>query len=375
MHVTESSLAPQSDPTDEARRVMEICNACRYCEGYCAVFPAMELRREFTDADLNYLANLCHNCGSCYYACQYAPPHEFGINLPKVFAELRVESYKDYAWPHALAQLFHRNGTILSLAVAAGIAIVMGLAVLLVPPAALYGRHTEPGAFYAVIPWGVMVSVASLTFLFSLVALAFGALRFWRDTGGGSPLHPAAPAAPVALGRALGDILTLRNLGGDGGCDEKDESQPTARRWFHHAMFYGFLLCFAATSVATIYHHAFGWQAPYAIFSLPVQLGIFGGVGLMVGTSGLAWLKLTGEPGPMAPKVRGADFAMLMILWLSAATGLILLALRETPAMGMLLALHLGVILTLFLFLPYSKFVHGIYRSAALLRYALERGK
>ena len=28
-------------------RQMSICNACRYCEGYCAVFPAMELRRTF----------------------------------------------------------------------------------------------------------------------------------------------------------------------------------------------------------------------------------------------------------------------------------------------------------------------------------------
>ena len=41
---------------------------------------------------------------------------------------------------------------------------------------------------------------------------------------------------------------------------------------------------------------------------------------------------------------------------------------------GMLLAAHLGVILALFLVLPYSKFVHGIYRSAALLRNAAERG-
>ena len=37
----------------EADRVMTICNACRYCEGFCAVFPAMELRRTFTGADLN----------------------------------------------------------------------------------------------------------------------------------------------------------------------------------------------------------------------------------------------------------------------------------------------------------------------------------
>ncbi|MEA3115709.1 MAG: citrate/tricarballylate utilization protein, partial [Caballeronia sp.] len=25
----------------ELSRIMQICNACRYCEGFCAVFPAM----------------------------------------------------------------------------------------------------------------------------------------------------------------------------------------------------------------------------------------------------------------------------------------------------------------------------------------------
>jgi citrate/tricarballylate utilization protein len=38
-----------------------------------------------------------------------------------------------------------------------------------------------------------------------------------------------------------------------------------------------------------------------------------------------------------------------------------------------LLAIHLGFVLALFLALPYSKFVHGVYRFGALLRYALER--
>ena len=80
-----------SEVMQDARRDMEICNACRYCEGFCAVFPAMELRREFSNGDLSYLANLCHNCRACYYACQYAPPHPFGVNVPKSFAELRTE--------------------------------------------------------------------------------------------------------------------------------------------------------------------------------------------------------------------------------------------------------------------------------------------
>ena len=97
---------------ETARRQMEICNACRYCEGYCAVFPAMMRKREFTDGDLTYFANLCHNCKGCFYACQYAPPHPFGVNVPQTLAELRAESYAQYAWPRPLAALYRRNGAV-----------------------------------------------------------------------------------------------------------------------------------------------------------------------------------------------------------------------------------------------------------------------
>jgi len=34
---------------------------------------ALEQRLSFSDRDLSYLANLCHDCGECYYSCQYAP--------------------------------------------------------------------------------------------------------------------------------------------------------------------------------------------------------------------------------------------------------------------------------------------------------------
>src|SRR6516164_8987695 len=90
---------PHADPPAEGRRILTICNACRYCEGYCAVFPALEHCQDFGAEDLHYLANLCHNCAECYYACQYAPPHEFAVNVPKVLAEIRAQSYRKYAWP------------------------------------------------------------------------------------------------------------------------------------------------------------------------------------------------------------------------------------------------------------------------------------
>jgi citrate/tricarballylate utilization protein len=50
----------------------------------------------------------------------------------------------------------------------------------------------------------------------------------------------------------------------------------------------------------------------------------------------------------------------------------LLLLLRESAAMGVTLAVHLGLVLGLFLTMPYGKFVHALYRFGALIRFAKE---
>jgi citrate/tricarballylate utilization protein len=132
------------------------------------------------------------------------------------------------------------------------------------------------------------------------------------------------------------------------------------------------MLCFAATCVATIYHYGFGWTAPYGYTSLPVLLGTIGGVGLLVGPVGLYCVARSRDRLLKDQNQTGMDVAFIVLLVLTALTGLLLLAFRETAAMGLLLIVHLGAVLALFLALPYGKFVHGIYRSAALVKHALE---
>ena len=137
---------PHADPIAHGEHVMTVCNACRYCEQFCPVFPAMENRLTFADADLTYLANLCHNCGECLYACQYAPPHEFGINVPRTLADIRAHSFEAYCWPSFLSSAFRHHNLLTGVALAAGLIAVMTAAVLIVND----GRFPRPS------PWRVL---------------------------------------------------------------------------------------------------------------------------------------------------------------------------------------------------------------------------
>ena len=349
---------PHADPVREAERLLVICNSCRYCEGYCAVFPAMERRLNFAEADIHYLANLCHNCAECYYACQYAPPHEFAVNVPKVFAEARAVSYKKYAWPDWLAKWFRGARVVLPWIAAVA---VLGLSV-----ASLTGA-----TFYDVVPHGAMVAIFLAISVFILTAHLAGFARFWKEIEGSL----ANFANAQALARAAVDVLTLKNLGSGGaGCTYPNQRHSQARRVFHHLTFYGFMLCLASTTVAALYHFS-GHLAPYPYLSLPVILGAAGGVGLLLGPAGLYSLKLRRDAAIADPQQDAGDIGFLVLLFLTSATGLLLLLLRETGAMGWLLLIHLAVVLGLFLTLPYGKFVHGIYRSAALLKNALETAR
>jgi citrate/tricarballylate utilization protein len=321
----------------------------------------------FGEGDLNYLANLCHNCGECYYACQYAPPHEFAVNVPKILAEIRTQSYRQYAWPAFLAKAFEANGLVVSVVLAMSLA----LALLLASRQNLFLLDAG-GDFYRVVPHGVMAYAFGGVAVFGFVAFGVGFLRFWRNAGE----RLSAFTHGGALAKALKDALSLRYLdGGGGGCTYPGDRQSQSRRWFHHLTFYGFLFCFASTSTAAFYHYALGRKAPYAWLSVPVVLGTLGGIALAAGTAGLWWLKQKRNPETQDGQQYGMDAAFIAILLFASVSGLLLLALRESAAMGILLVIHLGIVLALFLTLPYGKFVHGIYRSAALVKNALESQK
>ena len=349
----------------DASRQLTICNACRYCEGYCAVFPAIERERNFDEGTVEYLASLCHDCRECLYACQYAPPHAFAVNIPQVFTEVRQESYTRHARPRALARLSQAAPWLAIRLTLATVALFFGL-VLALSGGGAFSVHIGPGAFDQVVPYPVLVTVFLALGALWIVAWALEVQSFWRTV---HPLRRGAGRGRALL-RGAWDALSLRYMAGGGpGCAYPGERSSVARRWLHHLVMYGFLLDLASTALAAVFRDVLGMQAPYPFLSPVVVLGTVGGIGIIVGGVGLLLLKRTSDAGATTPSAIASDTAFLVTLLLVAVTGMLLLMWRSTGLLGTMLAIHLGCVAAFFIIAPYNKFKHLLFRYAALVRY------
>ena len=299
----------------------------------------------------------------------FTPPHEFAINIPKILAEARMETYQRWSWPGFLARAFKDRAITVVLAVAVA-ALVLVLSILLTPFASLFTIHRGPGAFYEVVPYIAMVIGGVFLFFYAIAVWLHGGARFWSETR--SVLHQ--PGGVTALASAFTAALGLRYLKGGGpGCFYPDERPSSVRRIYHSLTSWGLLSDFVATTLAFIYQDFFHRLPPYPLTSAPVIFGSVGGVALIVGTGGLIWFKLRSDREPEGAGASGMDYVFLVTLGLTALTGMLTLIFRATPAMGSMLILHLALIAALFVTAPYGKFVHFVYRSLALIRYEIEQ--
>lgn len=340
----------------EARRQAKICNACRYCEGYCSAFPALTRLRDFSDGDITQIANLCHNCRGCYYACQYTAPHEFDINLPNALAKVRNESWQQYIWPGNLGRIFQTH------AWATMIAIVVGFAALFLAMRTINSAGGE--GFYAVLSHSVMVLIFFPAFVLPLLSILVGLYRYWGAVDGERVKY-------AQIVGAIKSAANMKNLdGGHGdGCNfETEDRFSHARRYAHQLVMYAFLLCFASTSIATLMHYVLDIPAPYPLFSFPKLFGISGGILLSIGCAWMLHLKWKADANLSDPATHAAENAFIALLGFVGFSGLLLYFLGNTNWMPALLAIHLGAVLTFFLLTPYTKMAHGFFRLAALIR-------
>src|SRR5262249_36444687 len=234
----------------------------------------------------------------------------------------------------------------------------------------MFTAQVGPGSFYKVIPYTLMFAPSMAISLVGLALLVAGGLRFWRQTRG-SFGDFLAPRAVLTAARAP---LRVRHVsgGGAGGCPSLRDRPSLARYACHMRVFSGFVSAFISTTTAFVYYAFLGWLPPYPWLSAPVIFGSVGGIGMIVGTSGLIYLKWRSDRAPADPRHLEMDYVFLVLLNLVSVTGMALLILRDTAAMGTLLVIHLATVFTLYFAVPYSKFAHFVYRYAALVQNSLE---
>ncbi len=360
----------QVDLIEDLDRQLAVCNACRYCEGYCATFGAAQLRASIGSADAAYLANLCHDCRMCYDACMFTPPHAYAIDIPAAMSAARTETYERYAVPRAVGTLMRRPRGAALAAALAGIAVVFAGVLAFGGVGALTSAQRGPGAFYRVVPYAAMLLPALALGLWAFAALALGARRYARDIARGERFVTAA-----TLRTALREALDLTYLkGGGGGCYDADRGS-SRRRMYHMLVFWGFVADLGATTSAGILQDVLHVLPPYPLWSVPVTLGTAGGIALAIGAAGLLALKPRSDARAAWARMVALDYAFLGLLEVLALTGLALLAFRQSAAMASLLAVHLGTVAGAFVLAPYGKFVHFVYRSVALVKNAAERAR
>lgn len=355
----------------EATRQLNICNACRYCEGLCAVYPALERRTTLELADISQLANLCHDCRACYDACMYTPPHDFNLNIPKVLAAVRLADYRRYVWSASAPRLLRGRTGLFSGAVIFALVLLL-VAVVNSGFSGLIRDRDGAGSPYELVPYPVLLVLMLIPAVFAAAVMAMAGRRFWRETTPVAAEGRAAAAA--AIMRAGRDALTLRYLRGGGAeCTYPKEDKPSPqRRRLHATTVYGFGLCVLSTVAAAVMQDVLGIQPPYALLSVPVVAGVAGGAVLVTGCTGLVLMKAHSAQVMDVADMTIKDYGLLSALAFLALSGLATLLTRSTPAFGIVLLIHLAAVMLTFAATPYSKFPHLMYRFLALVRDHLE---
>lgn len=352
---------PLDDLFAEAERQLNVCNSCRYCAGYCPVWPALELRTTLTQGDITHLANLCHDCRDCFSACMYTAPHEFDLNPPKVFTHLREETYRRYVWPRKVPGWMSGWRAVIGWFL---LICVLLAALSYLTTGRVLSAGASPGSPYEIIPHVLIVAVAAAPSIWAIGVLALAILSYWRDIHG-----TVRDLGRLALWpKTLIQGAQLRHMRGGGEeCDYPELPSPLRRR-FHLAVSYGFGLCMVSTTTAAGMQKFLGLLPPYPYLSVPVVTGTVGGVGMVVGCVGLMVLKRRSDPELGTQSMRRADYGFLWALLILSVTGLLTLLLRTSPLFGPILVAHLASVIVAFAITPYTKFVHWIYRLLAIYK-------
>ncbi|HSN56567.1 MAG TPA: quinone-interacting membrane-bound oxidoreductase complex subunit QmoC [Candidatus Sulfomarinibacteraceae bacterium] len=361
------------------------CYQCATCSSVCELAPADAPfpRRQILLAQWGLFDQLmgdpapwlCHQCNDCSVRC----PRE--VNPGDIMASLRAMVVEKLAFPSVLGDLVGNVRKTWPLLVFGPIlfwAVLLGITTGFGPVETHHGLQPGPtmGQYFydAWVPHSLIYIVNFAAVGFVCLALFVSGTRFWKMTGN---QQKRSGSFVGALFGAVGDIALHRKF-------SSCERGVPKRRWGHFMVMWGFVGAAVASGFAVVFLYAdtppFSWFFLLPFFEdigypVPIThwnklLANISAVLLVIGGI-LLFVNRLRRGDKLVGQTTAFDRFFLWLVLSVIVTGVLTQVFRYTiaePMVGFAVyVVHLGVVLSLFLTLPYSKFAHIFYRTLAML--------
>ena len=364
------------------------CFQCATCSVACPLssekkpFPRKEMiwaswglkDKLVTDPDVF----LCHQCGDCTEKCPR------GAKPGETLGAIRAYAYQRFAWPQGLAKLAtsQKNLPIL-IGLPAVVILIMwvfsafiGVSGLHIPNHEQFAEHGYQHFFGS---WGFkwygkniafIALIMGVSALIAIISCWMGVTRMWKAMVADATIKAAyRPSLSQFIGRFLWPSIweTLQHK------RFKECKTNSDRVSGHLPLVLAFIGLFLATCWSLIKNDVLGLIWP----SLHGPLAFFDPIKLIANISAIAMLYgiwiLWKNRRKMEDEGRASNtFYDWFLIWEVAAvgvTGLLAELLRWGGQAGLgyfIYYLHLVSVMMLFLYMPYTKFAHIVYRTVAM---------
>jgi quinone-modifying oxidoreductase subunit QmoC len=347
------------------------CFQCGTCSVVCSLSPAEKPfpRKEMIWAQWGLKDRLlkdpdiwlCHQCTDCSTRCPR------GAKPGDVLAAIRGYAIGHFSRPRFLAKALSAPRYL--------------PAILAVPALLLFaffwaatGSLAFPGGVISsedLIPDIYAYIAMGMIFVFMFAVFGSGIYRYWKNFGE-FRTNPGIAAGSRGnwLKTSLSVLVDILKHSKFGKCDENKVS-----RYSHLAMFYGAILLLVATATSAALNHFFGIYSPHPLVG-PVKIA--GNLGAVLLLGGLVFViarrfSTSGNIG-----ITGYfDWFLVWTLFFVTVSGIATEVVRLAglaAATYWLYLVHLWLMFVFFIYLPFSKGAHMIYRTVALA-YARQIGR
>ena len=364
------------------------CYQCATCSSVCELAPADAPfpRRQVLLAQWGMFDQLmgdpgvwlCHQCNDCSVRC----PRD--VAPGDVMASLRAMIVEKLAFPNAFGSLVGNVKKTWPLLVFGPILfwmVLLGVATQFQMGEVHHGLVPGPsmGQFFydQYVPHYLIYGVYFSAVGWVCLALFTSGMKFWKMMG------DKQARSGNFIGAIIGVFIAIALHNKFSSCDRG----VAKRRWGHFLVMWGFIGAAVTSGFAVVYLYRdtvfFSWLNLQYAYPVPIThwvklLGNFSAIILVIGGI-LLFVNRMAASDRLVGATTAFDRFFLWVVLAVIGTGVfteIFRFMALDPMVGLTVYIvHLGVVLCLFLTLPYSKFAHILYRTLAMTHERMTEGK